>query len=310
MRGTSVLSLVSAFFLQFNTSTSFLILHFFRTTCSRSSMAPLRFLAFFLSASTHILSAAALIRSPNQSSAICVKAAPPLEAGVPLEAFVSYSIEFSSFPDFAGNISVPNTFSNNLLNNLGNLAGKNPYVRVGGNTQDYAVFNSSLGVASVGIIDPIKTPDYPTTLSIGPAYFESYETWPGTKFIHGFNLGRNSTVARKGLIDSVPYVCKALEGGKLAYWELGNEPDLYKTSSQGHVRPANWTEQDYVNEWLHWTRAIRTAMQGTCPDLASNQSFRFYAPSFGGAGNSLDPIVTWEDDLDADKDIAIISSHK
>lgn len=93
-------------------------------------------------------------------------------------------------------------------------------------------------------MDPAKSPDYPTTLTIGPSYFESYLTWPDTKFVHGFNLGRNSTVARQGLIDSVPYVCKALEGGKLLHWELGNEPDLFKTSAQGPVRPANWTEQD------------------------------------------------------------------
>jgi len=93
-------------------------------------------------------------------------------------------------------------------------------------------------------VDPAKSPDYPTTLTIGPSYFESYLTWPDTKFVHGFNLGRNSTVARQGLIDSVPYVCKALEGGKLLHWELGNEPDLFKTSAQGPVRPANWTEQD------------------------------------------------------------------
>ena len=273
-------------------------------------MAPSHYLSLLLSTGLHSFTAAALIRSPKPSPAICVEAAPPAGAGVPLEAFVSFSIEFSSFPDFAGNISAPNTFSNNLLNNLGNLAGTKPYIRVGGNTQDYAVFNSSLGVASVGIVDPSKSPDYPTTLSIGPAYFESYETWPGTKFIHGFNLGRNSTVARQGLLDSVPYVCRALEGGKLAYWELGNEPDLFKTSSQGPVRPANWTEQDYVNEWLHWTRAIRVAMQSACPELASNQSYKFYAPSFGGTGNSLDLLITWEDGLDADKDIAIISSHK
>ena len=273
-------------------------------------MAPSRYLALLLSTGMHSITTAALIRSPASSPAVYVGATPPVGAGVPLQAFVSYSIEFSSFPDFAGNISAPNTFSNNLLNNLGDLAGTKPYVRVGGNTQDYAVFNSSLGVASVGIVDPSKSPDYPTTLSIGPAYFESYETWPGTKFIHGFNLGRNSTVARQGLIDSVPYVCRALEGGKLAYWELGNEPDLFKTSSQGPVRPANWTEQDYVNEWLHWSRAIRLAMLSACPDLASNQSYKFYAPSFGGTSNSLDPIITWEDGLDADKDIALISSHK
>ena len=106
------------------------------------------------------------------------------------------------------------------------------------------------------------------------------------------------------------YVCKALEGGKLLHWELGNEPDLYKTSAQGHVRPMNWTEQDYVDEWLHWTRAIKVALADACPDLAMNKSYTYYAPSFAGVSNSLNPIVTWEDGLDTDKDIAIISSHK
>jgi len=51
------------------------------------------------------------------------------------EAFVSYSIEFSSFPDFAGNKSSPNEFSNSLLENLKEIQGTKPYIRVGGNTQ-------------------------------------------------------------------------------------------------------------------------------------------------------------------------------
>ncbi|KAK3633926.1 hypothetical protein LTR56_015536 [Elasticomyces elasticus] len=259
----------------------------------------------------HLLSAASLCAGSAviaRPPVISVPGVPPTP-GVPLEAFVSYSIEFSSFPDFAGNLSSPNVFSDNLLNNLGKLQGTKPYIRVGGNTQDYAVFNASQDVTEIGIVDPAKSPDYPTTLTIGPSYFESYQTWPGTKFIHGFNLGRNSTVARQGLIDSVAYACKALEGGKLLHWELGNEPDLFKTSSQGPVRPANWTEQDYVNEWLYWTREIKGALQDACPDLATNESYTFYAPSFAGTNNSLNPIVTWEDGIDTDKDIAIISTH-
>jgi hypothetical protein len=39
----------------------------------------------------------------GQGSAIKVTATPPANASAPIpEAFVSYSIEFSSFPDFAG----------------------------------------------------------------------------------------------------------------------------------------------------------------------------------------------------------------
>lgn len=57
-------------------------------------------------------------------------------AGEPvLRSFVSFSIEFAFFPDFAGNKSAPNVFSDNLLANLGALQGSKPDIRVGGNTQ-------------------------------------------------------------------------------------------------------------------------------------------------------------------------------
>jgi hypothetical protein len=49
-----------------------------------------------------------------------------------------------------GNNSSPNTFSNNLLNNLGQLTGTKPHIRVGGNTQDYALYNASLKTAING----------------------------------------------------------------------------------------------------------------------------------------------------------------
>jgi len=103
----------------------------------------------------------------NISTTVNVPSGCPVNAGVPLEAYMSYSIEFSSFVDFAGNTSVPNTFSNNLLNNLGNLTGTKPYIRVGGNTQDFALFNATLGQAQVGIVVPSISPDFPYYLTIG-----------------------------------------------------------------------------------------------------------------------------------------------
>lgn len=171
--------------------------------------------------------------------------------------------------------------------------------------RDYALYNASLPVATVGINTQLSQ-DYPTILTIGPSFFDSYSTWPGTTYIHGFNLAKNGTVGVNSLLATVPLACAALENGKLAYWELGNEPDLYKTSAQGIVRPANWTEQSYVDEWLNKTRMMRTIMAQSCPDLP----FDFIAPSFAGTSNSLDPIITWRDGLDHDKDISLISSHK
>ncbi|KAH8691375.1 hypothetical protein BGW36DRAFT_400670 [Talaromyces proteolyticus] len=226
-----------------------------------------------------------------------------------LQPYMSYSIEFCYFPDYAGNKSNPNQFSNQLLDNLAAIQGTKPYIRVGGNTQDYALYNASLEYAINGTIIPSKSEDYPYILYIGPSFFESYSTWPDTKFIHGYNLGKNGSDSLKSLLDTVPLVCKALQGGKLAYWELGNEPDLYKTSSQGIVRPANWTEQGYVDEWLSKSRKIRAALAKSCPEMAADENYKYIAPSFAGLRNSLDPVKTWEDGLDSDKNIALNSEH-
>src|ERR1700761_2768510 len=108
-------------------------------------MYRLLYLALWLAWTCPCTSRSVGIGPPRQPSTISVSESTPAKAGVPLEGFVSFSIEFSSFPDFAGNASHPNTFSNNLLNNLGNLTGTKPYIRVGGNTQDYAYIMSSTG---------------------------------------------------------------------------------------------------------------------------------------------------------------------
>ena len=80
--------------------------------------------------------AALLCAVASASGCIPVSTSPPSNASVPLlESFVSFSIEFSSFPDFAGNSSQPNTFSYTLLQHLGRIQGSNPIIRVGGNTQ-------------------------------------------------------------------------------------------------------------------------------------------------------------------------------
>ena len=209
-----------------------------------------------------------------------------------------------------GNLSAPNEFSNNLLNNLGNLTGTKPYIRVGGNTQDYALYNASLKVATNGTFNLTRSADYPTTLFIGPSFFESYSTWPDTLFSHGFNLGNNQSMGRETLLATVPLACKALEDGKLYHWELGNEPDLYSTSSQGAVRLPSWNESTYVDEWLNGTRAIKSVLANACPKMALSNSYGYLAPSFAGTNNHLNPVVTWHDNLDADKDIRLISSHK
>jgi hypothetical protein len=61
---------------------------------------------------------------------------PSAQASGPIgPSFVSFSIEFASFPDYAGNLSHPNIYSDNLLNNIAKYQGSKPVIRVGGQTQ-------------------------------------------------------------------------------------------------------------------------------------------------------------------------------
>ena len=68
-------------------------------------------------------------------NAIPVNPTPSNASGPLLQSFVSYSIEFAFFPDYAGNASYPNDFSDNLLESISAFSGTKPYIRVGGNTQ-------------------------------------------------------------------------------------------------------------------------------------------------------------------------------
>lgn len=211
-----------------------------------------------------------------------------------------------------GNKSSPNLFSYNLINNLGALSGYKPHIRVGGNTQDYALYNASLKTSLVGIVDPARSPDYPTTIHIGPSYFESYSTWPGVKFSHGLNLGlgANRSEGWQTLVDTVPLACKALSHGNLYTWEYGNEPDLYSTSAQGPVRPSTWNESTYDFQWLNGTAEIQKQIKKYCPALALTGQTKFMAPSYAGTGNHLKATIAFQDGLDKNKDIELFSTHK
>ena len=71
-----------------------------------------------------------------QSQSVFVPSSPPAGASAPIpEAFVSLSVEFGSFPTYAGNKTAPNQLTGNLLDNIAKYQGTRPYIRVGGTTQ-------------------------------------------------------------------------------------------------------------------------------------------------------------------------------
>lgn len=257
------------------------------------------------------LAATITITSPVHAL-ISLPAIPPPTAHTPLEHFLSYSIELSSLADFTGNLSYPNNYSLTLLNNLAHYSGSLPILRVGGNTQDLTLFNASQTEASIPTYDP-ENPDYPASLTIGPKWFDSYRVWPNVTFSHGFNLAANSTADRQALLDSVRFACAAIPPERLYAWELGNEPDLYRSALVGNSeRPAGWAEPEYVGEWLRWSRKLREVMRKECPEAAGQRAFRFLAPSLAGSADlsTMEVGPIFDAGLAADSSLGIVSAHK
>ena len=95
----------------------------------------------------------------------------------------------------------------------------------------------------------------------------------GWTCIYGLNFGTGSPERDA---EEAAYVAKAL-GPKLAYFQIGNEPDFYKEPNN-LLRPPGWDFPDYLNEWT----AIAEAVVQRVPDA-----------KFGGpdVGSSADWVV-------------------
>src|ERR1700676_287356 len=104
--------------------------------------------------------------------------------------FAGFGIEFSNIFSFTGTAASPNTLSSNLLQNLVIVTGVSPCIRVGGNTQDYALYQSSYTGSRIG-----RNPTPTTNSTIpgnvpfdndiyGPELFKALGTFPaGTEYI-------------------------------------------------------------------------------------------------------------------------------
>ena len=237
------------------------------------------------------------------------------------EAFVSFAIEFFFFPDYAGmtllrwdihlltlvgNLSSPNTFSDNLLNNIGNLSGTKPFIRVGGNSADYAIYEPSIPTATRATWRKTENNGIsPQDIQVGQSFFEGYSSWPGVKYIHGLNLknASNSVVGWHSLLSEVSVACKALSGGKLLWWEYGNEPDYYPRP------PSQWNDDSFVSIWGNGTTAIRQQLSHTCPDMASDDAYGYVGPSLAET-KALPPLGLLQSGLNTNDSIKQYTMHQ
>lgn len=184
--------------------------------------------------------------------------------------------------------------------------GTKPNLRIGGNTQDIALYDASLkSTAKISAFNSALSNDYPTTLSIGPSFFEAYGNFPDTKFVHGFNFGQagNNSFGWENLLEVAPVACKAL-GNKMLSWEYGNEPDMF-AKYMTYRDPDTWNEQVLATQWLNGTKALSAALKAACPDLKHN----YWAPSFASIDRLLSPLKAWTSGENTSTEVSHFSQH-
>ena len=161
-------------------------------------------------------------------------------------SFAGFGIESSNIYSFTAG-SDNNDFTTNLLNNLANYTGVPPHIRLGGNTQDYMIYDGGMNQYQVennpkAVGQGLYGSD---SMIIGPKFFEVVNrAFPAdTPITFGLNLAytesdyldRITTMASQS-IDRLTHV-------NLVSFEIGNEPDLYL---QNGFRTNSWGGQVYT----------------------------------------------------------------
>lgn len=164
-------------------------------------------------------------------------------------SYAGFGIEPSNLFSFTGG-DTPNTFSVKLLQNLADYSGAPPHIRLGGNTQDYMVFNQSNPQLRW---TPNKNSQAQGAIAadsmiIGPGYFQALDRFPkDTPVTFGLNMAYMDDDWEDHIVNLAQGAVDGMRNVKLYSFEVGNEPDLWLQNS---FRAAPWNGQTYTNQFL------------------------------------------------------------
>ncbi|KAJ4410601.1 hypothetical protein N0V82_009192 [Gnomoniopsis sp. IMI 355080] len=171
-------------------------------------------------------------------------------------SFAGFGIEPSNLFSFTGGADT-NSLSVNLLDNLGKYTGKPPHIRLGGNTEDYMIYDASHTAYTVQHnSDATGNGSIKWDAQIiGPTFFEAADRFPtGTPITWGLNLAYNDDDYIDRIVTMAKQVISRCTNVDITAFEIGNEPDLYYSSSQ--FRDSSWSGAVYTQEWLSRASAI------------------------------------------------------
>ncbi|KAI9152130.1 putative glycoside hydrolase family 79 protein [Paramyrothecium foliicola] len=189
-----------------------------------------------------ILGAAALAAAQNSTTKVSVP------ANISTQPLVKDVYGYSLEPVWVDAYTASDIASN-LMSIIGDLTGKPPPFRVGGNTADQTYLHSEQRERSLAFPNETNTEWFNITSSW-------YDTWAdyfpeGTDLIYTLNFADRQD-AWENAVAQAEAVYNAL-GSKLTMLELGNEIDHFINKDW---RPEGWGVDEYVPEWFNLTEQI------------------------------------------------------
>ena len=175
---------------------------------------------------------------------------PSAASNVVDHGYPGFAMAVHTFQDYAGNLSSPNIFSRNLINNVAEKTGTTVHIRVGGTSGDTASYvptqNTSIALPPGSIPGSI-----PRGITLGPAWFEGFASFPGVQWTYMAHFALNGSDARANAVAATKEALKYI-GSDLEAIEVGNEIDIYP----GVDRPSNFSVREYISQWMNYTEAI------------------------------------------------------
>ena len=167
------------------------------------------------------------------------------------KSIASLSIEFCYITDYFGDVGKPNHLTLQLLQNIQDILGAPPVIRIGGHTQDAAQYEASNPETLTNIFEPGNLEAVNVTFNSGLFQVLNENVVSRQQFILGLNFGQDDVAYP---LAEVVAAESLLQSGRLYAYELGNEPDFYSASQ----RPPPWNIEVYAQQQLDWISKLQT----------------------------------------------------
>ncbi|KAH7130431.1 glycoside hydrolase superfamily [Dendryphion nanum] len=171
-------------------------------------------------------------------------------------SFAGFGIEPSNLFSFTGGADDPNVFTVQLLQNLADYSGTPPHIRLGGNTQDYMIYDANYSDIAWKK-NPLSTAQGAVaadSIIFGSGYFKALDRFPkGTPVTFGLNMAYSGPDYLDKIVESAQGAVDGMKNVKLYSFEIGNEPDLWIKNS---FRTAPWSGNVYTEEFLDRADAV------------------------------------------------------